>query len=495
MTDGDYFDVLGSSQGWGSNLNAYIRYQFGWLGIDNVTVIKWRGSHSLAPINSANSGEAEPTLPVVAFIPSIGLNLEWRSGMDTIEAGAMLGNNPGFFVRRWQNLLDADLLSCEPLSWTDDLGEPATERENVTLRSGRTLNLRNFGLLVQADASGVADGNSQSFSVHFTGEPPPCVRAAPDIAVGMIGEWRYCETPETADGRCDFGSNNGLAGTFAATNYNRTTRHIINSISNRDSVGCGAAAAAFNIELASSLPDGWAFQSAQVSAFDGECVNTGFCSKAGYSPIGGGVSFGLPDDAPDGDYDFCLTVTNEVSGLRAAKILRVTLPESNLVWYTNNRPSSYSGVSTSLQASCDALNGACAPGVAGCTVPAANNCVADLACPSDGPLSEWGYCWGGQRVRGYNHPSVTQSVCAGGPSLLETEACEPSLHPPCADQQTCTVPSAEWVELRTNDGSDAMCSPSWTSLCAAAHGPDDSSFPSSSALPPNLNQLTPPPIP
>ena len=98
---GDLYDILGSSQGFGANLNAFIRYNLGWLGRDNITVVKTRGSHALAPINAANTGGGGAKgLPVAAFVPSVGLSIEWRSGMDTAEAGAMLAANPGFFVRR-----------------------------------------------------------------------------------------------------------------------------------------------------------------------------------------------------------------------------------------------------------------------------------------------------------------------------------------------------------------------------------------------------------
>ena len=98
--------------------------------------------------------------------------------------------------------------------------------------------LRSQGALLQADPAGLdADTNTRSFSAHFTGNPPPCVRAAPHITVGMVGEWLFCDTPDRKDGKCDFEDNVGMA---TLSSYNRKTRHMINGLSNRDSVGCGS---------------------------------------------------------------------------------------------------------------------------------------------------------------------------------------------------------------------------------------------------------------
>lgn len=251
-------------------------------------------------------------------------------------------------------------------------------------------------------------------------------------------------------------------------NFTRTTRHVMNGLSNRDSVGCGSEAAQFTLRLASELPAGWAFAATRWSGHNGECTDTNYCSKAGFMALGGELSFGIPDDAAEGDYDFCVAATNDASGLMAAKVLRVSLPESRYEgWWTNNRPAYYTNVDPALQASCDALNGACAPGRADCEPPVGDeNCVVDLPCPAaeDGDFSGWGYCWGGERSRGLLLGSVTQSFCLDGPPLLESESCA-SLKPPCADQATCVKPTTEWAELKTDKGENAMCNPAWTGVC------------------------------
>ena len=163
----------------------------------------------------------------------------------------------------------------------------------------------------------------------------------------------------------------------------------------------------------------------------------------------------------------------------AAKILRVTLPEGGNEWYSNNRPGSYGNVDATLAASCAAMNGACAAGYPGCVVPRTDNCKIDQQCTTgdsgdaDDDKSGYGYCWattttvtdgGGARVRGHNFADVSQSFCIGGPALLESEPCAEPLKAPCADQQTCTLGSEEWVELKKG-GESCMCAPAWTGLC------------------------------
>ena len=163
----------------------------------------------------------------------------------------------------------------------------------------------------------------------------------------------------------------------------------------------------------------------------------------------------------------------------AAKILQVTLPEGGNEWYSNNRPGSYGNVDATLAASCAAMNGACAAGYPGCVVPRTDNCKIDQQCTTgdsgdaDDDKSGYGYCWattttvtdgGGARVRGHNFADVSQSFCIGGPALLESEPCAEPLKAPCADQQTCTLGSEEWVELKKG-GESCMCAPAWTGLC------------------------------
>ena len=100
-----------------------------------------------------------------------------------------------------------------------------------------------------------------------------------------------------------------------------------------------------------------------------------------------------------------------------------------------------------MEADCAALDGSCAVGrEKDCVIPLTDNCVEDLVCPDvadDASMSGWGRCWDadsncgvegaiGRRYRGRNLETVTQSVCTGGPPLLEHEACgPPALTPPC----------------------------------------------------------------
>ena len=56
-------------------------------------------------------------------------------------------------------------------------------------------------------------------------------------------------------------------------------------------------------------------------------------------------------DQADGLYDTCVVATNLASGLQAAKIHRLRLPESTSQ-YDGNRPSSYTNVDAALAAKC-----------------------------------------------------------------------------------------------------------------------------------------------
>ena len=271
----------------------------------------------------------------------------------------------------------------------------------------------------------------------------------------------------------------------------------MNDLGNRDSIGCGARAAAFDFAAALGLPAGWTFASEQISAFAGECVDASVCMKESYMVLGGGFSFGIADDAPNGDYDVCITSTNRASGLVAAKLARVTLPEEGTTWYTNNRPSEFNPApDLALAAACAALNGACAADRPDCALPRTDNCVVDQPCPSieeDPSVSEWGLCWAdedgvGHRSRGRNIDSITQSVCVGGPPLVETETCSPTLIVPCADQTTCNAGNSEWARLRIAgsngdetgicgrcDDNNENCPGNWQGICASGQPGDDQS--------------------
>ena len=447
---GDKYEILGGSNGWASNTNARLRYHFGWLGASNITFITLRGTHSLAAINDETA--AGVGAPRAAVFPASGLWLEWRSAMDTQASGsAALARNPGLFVRRWNTMIDADLSTCSDLTHNDWL---SNELQRVTLLPGRTLVLRKLGLLVQANAAGASNG-LLTLSAHFTGEAPACIRQLPSFDVGLWGEYRLLTPEATGD---DATRRTAVRALPALSGYARTSTHQVNALKNRDPGACGSAAVGFTLSLGSALPSGWAFGASSVSIAPDSQARVTF-------------GFGVPASAADGNYDFCLVGTSAGTGLRTAKLVRVTLPETGRNWWDNNRPASYSGADAALVASCAALAG-CDPSVSGCVAPPTNNCDVSRAC--EGGLGPWGRCWkdgsssssSGVRIRGRDRCCVTQSFCLGGPPLLESQACTSTpLDPPCADQTTCRADASSWSELRSSTGASTMCA--GTALCSS----------------------------
>lgn len=326
----DYYDLLGSSNGWAPNLNARSRYNFGWLGADDVVAIRYRGTHAIAPLNADATAATAAGAQRAAVIPSLDLWLEWRTetqAMDTgADGGGVFTRNDGLFVRRHNTMIDADLQSCDPLTeeeWkgSDDGTKSETgEIGRVTLRADRTLVLRTVGTLIQN--TGVDDPDAlipkMGFAVHFTGEDPPCERAAPRIATGLFGEWQFLDDSSTGS------KGESRAATFALlpNSYTRRTAHQANGIENNDAAGCGSDAAPITLSLGATdiapLPAGWSFAVQPASATPGNAASVGF-------------GFGIADDAADGDYDFCMVAATS-SGLRSAKLFRLTLPESELQW-------------------------------------------------------------------------------------------------------------------------------------------------------------------
>jgi len=484
---GDLFDVLGSSSGHTPNINAAIRYHFGWMAKWDVALIDKRGTFKIAPLERRGS-----FYPHAAVLPHLGLWLEWRQVMDAPDADdSYLKQNEGFFIRQYASLIDADLHSCENNQWgNDNHSDLSPERIRTTLYPGNTLNLPNEGVLIQVDPAGIIKNGVQGAThmvvhVHYTGSPPPCNPRAPHISTGLRGEWKFCDS--TNPERCDFTNDPGLASLLSK--YGRTTRHVTNGVDDGDSKGCstGSGDAVYDLSLVSELPAGWGFATQIVNAGSIEgCTNAGLCGGPKWSPIGGGFAFGIPDNAPDGDYDVCIAVTKRSSGLMGAKIHRLTLPEGDNNWYTNNRPNIYQNVDPDLEALCRSIDGSCAVGRTDCQLPATDNCQVNLQCPSssqDSAVSEWGRCWQstssirvGVHYRGRNMPSVTQSVCEGGPPLIEVEDCDNPIKDPCVNQNTCKVGSDVWKQLTTERGdttgicgrcnhSSGQCNKDWTGLC------------------------------
>ena len=176
-------------------------------------------------------------------------------------------------------------------------------------------------------------------------------------------------------------------------------------------------------------------------------------------------AFGLPANMSDGDYDSCLTATNEDTGLRAAILFRLTLPHDRGEWWRNNRPAEYAGVDPELAAFCASLNGC---GRADGDCPAAGvgggHCDLDKACDgADAPFGPEGRCWGdGASWRGRDQCGVDQSFCVGGAPLLDApSACDDPLPPPCLDQTRCFPNETIWNKLvhhgPNGKGEDGNC--------------------------------------
>ena len=97
-----------------------------------------------------------------------------------------------------------------------------------------------LGLLVQANAAGASNG-LLTFSAHFTGEAPACIRQLPSIEVGLWGEYRLL-TPEATG---DDATRRTAVRAARTLGYARTSTHQVNALKNRDPGACGSAAVGF----------------------------------------------------------------------------------------------------------------------------------------------------------------------------------------------------------------------------------------------------------
>ena len=267
----DYYDLLGSSNGWAPNLNARSRYHFGWLGADDVIAMRYRGTHAIAPLNS-DPAAAGIFAQRAAVIPSLDLWLEWRTeaqAMDTgADGGGVFARNDGLFVRRHNTLIDADLQSCDPLTeeqwkgedeWGESDGECGGDRAGHPPR--------------RPHARAPHRGHAQAEHRHRrprrrhpeAGARRPLHRrsaavrcAAPRIATGLFGEWQFL------DGSRDEWSYDATRFPDALPeSYTRRTAHKANGVENNDAVGCGSDAAPITLALGATdvapLPSGWSF--------------------------------------------------------------------------------------------------------------------------------------------------------------------------------------------------------------------------------------------
>lgn len=425
---GDLYDIMGKSTGYLKGFHARGRYHMGWLGKGNITVIQASGTYTIRPIN-----EVQGALRA-AVVAGKDLWLEYRTASDTAaETGSALSDHTGLYVRHENKLVDASLGSCaskDDKAWIKEM-------RSVSLSDGRALVLRSLGVII-GDATRTS--SSMSFSVFYTGLQTICEQELPEISEGLWGEWKYISATNPNEERGNLDLAAALKAKDPLSSYSRSTVHLMNGLKNRDSSSCEISD--FSVRLVSKLPQGWAFATRDPVAVEpGESQRVEF-------------GFGIPDDAADGDYDFCVAAQS-YSGLYSAKLFRLTLPEADLQWYTNNRPLS-SGVDETVRAACEAAQG-CADGYPSCSEPV-RQCETDLQCGGD-DWSAWSRCWKtdskGVRSRGKDFCDVRQSYCqlASSASFLDQEACDEPELPPCLDQDTCRVNSAAWEELKEGESS------------------------------------------
>lgn len=428
---GDDFDIMGGFD-FSTWMNARSRYNFGWLGKDDLSTITFSSSQHLRALGSEGHG------PRAAVIPDLDLWFEFRSHSDASnETGRALQHNHGLFLRRWNNLIDASLGSCKAKSiseWHD------TEHREVTLGPGRVLALRDQGISI---GDVVRQGDKMTFSVDF-GERAKCEHRVPVIDVGMTGEWKF---GQNLSEEVPVKKRHPLFSHPKLANFSRATTHYLQNLRNRDRVTCNSST--FEVGLGSELPAGWAFVSQKEISLE----------------PGGGVpalafAFGIPKDAADGDYDFCITATNSL-GYRTAKIMRLSLPESKNEWYTNNRPAYYEHVDSELAKKCSEMEG-CAEDKPHCVVPKPF-CDLDLTCGTENRTAP-GQCWASGTKNGVQFTgremSIPQSYCSlpTGATLLKSSSCSTPLDAPCMDQVHCrTAAHNGWFEVKDPKGESAQC--------------------------------------
>lgn len=434
---GDLYDVMGTGTGYLKGFHARGRYHMGWLGKDNITVIQMSGTYTIGPINQAGKFSR------AAVVAGKDLWLEYRTMSDTsTENSSALLQNLGLFVRHENKLIDAALGNCAVMdseAWMEEL-------RSVTLSDGRALILRALGIIIGDIAR---TSSAINFSVFFSGIQAGCKHELPEISEGLWGEWQYIGV-DAKQGNLDLAS--ALRGKAPLSSYSRSTVHLVNTMKNRDGSGCQSSD--LSVVLASELPQGWAFATGvPVALKPGTSQSVVF-------------GFGIPNAAADGDYDFCVAVQSS-SGLRVAKLFRLTLPEKNLKWYTNNRPLS-SGVDATVRAACEAAQG-CAESYPSCSEPV-RSCSKELQCRNTS-WSAWGRCWGtgssGVRFRGKDFCNVQQSHCnvADSASILMQETCDDAAPFPCLSQHTCRVNGNSWEEMKSGQSSSVCAG---TALCSSS---------------------------
>ncbi|EGB06461.1 hypothetical protein AURANDRAFT_65623 [Aureococcus anophagefferens] len=424
---GDPFSVMGPSGGV-ANLPAYIKYHLGWLGADDVEVVRTRGEFQLAAVDAPRGGAAKR----FAYLPESDLYVHWRNATELPDPA---GPEPeddyaGFFVHRWSTLVDAHVTSCAA---GDDEAARAERAAHVTLKPGSTFKARTQGVVLRAGAAG---GATRGLECGNTGN--------------------YCG--EGGEAFRPFRSN--FDGSDRVPDFpGGVTLHSV-EVKNADLGGCGDRAAPFDLAVArTELPEGYGFD---PQKYHMELRPRGFSGNARSMAF----AFGLP--ANMSDYDSCLTATNHDTGLRAAQIHRITLPyDGREVWYRNNRPADYAGVDPDLAAYCASLNGC---GRAGGDCPAAGagggHCDLDKACDgADAPAMNGLVAYGSSDSDDSDGEASRNDAGAAdafGESDAESDAAEPDAAPVAAPSG---LPSADSVL------SDDVAAGSWLQKPAWATAP------------------------
>ena len=182
---GDYYDVMGSGNGFAPNLQAAIRYDMGWMGKDDVEFVETSGEYAIYPLNGGpgSHNRTDPKKRALFFATGPGvpvhLTLEWRTHHDAPGVNPdVLKRNPGFFVRSGTALVDADVASCEPFG--DD------EKLRTTLLPDAALVLHMDGTVVKANKEGPRDDGTMAVEIRFTGERQECHRGMPAMHTGHL---------------------------------------------------------------------------------------------------------------------------------------------------------------------------------------------------------------------------------------------------------------------------------------------------------------------
>jgi len=295
----------------------------------------------------AGSGEADGV-----WVEFIGSNHgQWNADADADIAH----NYAGLFLRREEYLIDATRQRCDGSPWPTDTAWKEGEMVKVTLNADQTFLDQTSGLAI-GNVEVAEDGETVTFSVAFVAGDTTCYRGYPRIAPGLFGE--YYVLQDGACTNCDVQSmvddlKPSVAGA-ARKGFFRASQ-----VEDTDTGPCGSTST-FASDVV-DLPSGWS-----AVNYWPDVQSAGIAMWAGSTPYHNfHFALNMPSDAADGDYDMCVLVYNMDSGLQTARPFRVTLPESNWVWWQNNRPDAYDP----LPANDCSQHIGCRAGISGCSLP------------------------------------------------------------------------------------------------------------------------------